>query len=44
MKNLSIIIRREISFKQGEDLANDLGIKFVEASAKTGNKIREVTF
>jgi hypothetical protein len=33
---------RKISYDEGVQLANDLGIKFFETSAKTGQKIEDL--
>ena len=30
---------REVSYDDGESLANELGISFIEASAKTGHNV-----
>ena len=32
---------RSVSFEEGEELANKHGIKFIEVSAKSGDKVKE---
>jgi Ras-related protein Rab-2A len=40
--NKSDLEKREVTYEEGQELANNNGIKFYEASAKTGQNIEEI--